>query len=70
MKRQITADQFNAQVPVGTRVKFHPIIGRPDYIYTTTRSEAWDMCGAVIVKVEGRAGGVDVEAIEMIEEQA
>lgn len=70
MKRQMTVEQFNAQVPVGTRVKYHPIIGRPDFVYSTTRSEAWEMCGAVVVKIEGRAGGVDVEAIEVIGERA
>lgn len=71
MKRgNMSAEQFNAQVPVGTRVKYHPIIDEKDFEYTTTRSEAWEMCGQVIVKVEGRAGGVSIEAIEVIEEQA
>ena len=64
---QMTAEQFNAQVPVGTRVKYFPIIGGKEFICTNTRSEAWEMCGAAIVKVEGKAGGVDIEAIEVLE---
>lgn len=68
MKRgKITVEQFNAQVPVGTRVKYHPIIDEPDFVYTNTRSEAWEMCSQVIVKVEGRAGGVSIEALEVLE---
>lgn len=60
----MTADEFNEQYSVGTRVKYHPIIGREAGIETKTRSEAWALRPDVhLVLVEGKAGGVSLEAI-------
>jgi len=62
----LAAAEFNRIVPVGTPVKYCPIIGEEHFIETKTRSEAWELGhGAVVVKVEGKAGGVILEAIEL-----
>lgn len=64
----MTAQQFNQQYPIGTAFKFFPIMGLPAFEETTTRSEAWALGhGAAVVKVEGRAGGVSIEHLELIE---
>ena len=63
--------EFNNKFPVGTPVRYHPVIGQPEYIETETRSEAWTLdSGQVIVKVKGRAGGVSIAAIEAVEQLA
>jgi hypothetical protein len=64
----LTADEFNERFPIGTPVRFFPIIDEPAHEVTKTRSEAWTLGhGAVVVKVEGRTGGVILEALEIIE---
>ena len=62
----MSADEFNASFPVGTPVTYYPIIGeRRTWVDTKTRSEAWALgSGRVVVLIEGRAGGVAIEAIE------
>lgn len=61
--------EFNNKYPVGTPVRYHPVIGQPEYVETETRSEAWTLGnGQVIVKVKGRAGGVSIAAIEAVEQ--
>lgn len=62
----MTSQEFNCQFPVGTRVKYFPIIGGTEFFRTTTRSEAWDLpAGQSVVKINGRAGGVSLDAIEI-----
>ncbi len=64
----ITATEWNQHFPVGTPVRYHPIIGDPDFITSKTRSEAWELGhGAPVVKIEGRPGGVLLEAIDVID---
>lgn len=64
----MTAKQFNKHVPVGTPVRYYPIIGGAEFIETRTRSEAWNLGhGEPVVKVTGTTGGVVLEAIETIE---
>ena len=56
----MTSEQFNSQYPLGTKVRYEPVLGRGHSHATATRSQAWDMCGSVIVKVNGVSGGVDI----------
>lgn len=60
----MTAEQFNKLYPIGTAVNYHPVIGRENHTPTKTRSSAWTLpSGQHVVMVEGRAGGVALEAI-------
>lgn len=63
----MTADEFNEQYAVGTKVKYHPIIGKEEGIETETRSEAWALRPDVhLVSVKGKAGGVSLEALTIL----
>lgn len=58
--------EFNNAYPIGTKVKYYPIIGGDKFIEAKTRSEAWELgSGHTIVKIDGRPGGVSVEALEL-----
>jgi hypothetical protein len=58
----VTAEQWNAKYPVGTPIAFFPIKGRMEHTDTKTCSEAWELGGGqVVVKIEGRAGGVAIQ---------
>ena len=65
-----TEATWNAAHPVGTRVRYWPIMPPTESeppLDTTTRSEAWRVGdGSVVVKVVGRAGGVHLGHIELI----
>jgi hypothetical protein len=66
---KMTAEEFNKLYPIGTTVHYHPMIGRENHIVTKTRSSAWSLpSGQEVVMVEGRAGGVALEAISFPEE--
>ena len=57
----MTAHEWNCTHPVGTPVVYTPIMGRALVDHTTTRSKAWTLDhGAVVVKIEGHAGGVSI----------
>lgn len=64
----VTANEFNKLHPVGTWVKYYPIIGhKHDFRSTQTRSIAWELGhGAPVVKVAGVAGGVCLEALDIL----
>jgi len=63
-----SVDGFNATVPVGTLVRYYPVKDVPDFEETATRSKAWELgSGHVVVLVNGRAGGVSVEHLEVLE---
>jgi len=64
-------DSWNSEYPIGTPVTYHPIRredgefdGVPEH--TKTRSAAWALgSGHVVVKIDGRAGGVHVSHIQV-----
>ncbi len=59
-KTKLTAEQFTAEYPVGTKVIYTGDFG--DEIQTKIRSEAWALGhGQVVVKMEGRSGGYEIE---------
>lgn len=60
------AEQFAAQAPIGTPCVYYPIkpFDRSEAVTTRIRSEPWVLGhGAVVVAIEGRAGGVSIEHI-------
>lgn len=64
--KQMTAEQWNEQVPVGTPVHYYPVAGAPPRP-TRTRSEAWMLdSGHVLVAIEGQAGGVSIEHLVVV----
>lgn len=63
----MTADEWNEKYPVGTVVMYRSV-SSSDYPWETTRTRsiAWTLGhGAVVVKIEGRAGGVSIEPEHM-----
>ncbi|MBK6942054.1 MAG: hypothetical protein IPH13_17890 [Planctomycetes bacterium] len=55
---------FNKRIPVGTPVRYYPVADRSEFIETKTRSDAWALGdGSVVVKIEGRAGGVHIDHV-------
>jgi hypothetical protein len=64
---EMTAEQFNAEHPIGTAFRFYPVAGLKEFETTKTRSEAWELGdGHPVVKVEGRAGGVSIHHLVKI----
>jgi len=54
---------------IGDRVDYHSIIGGPVTIANTAvESEPWDLCGSLVVKIEGKAGGVDIDALTPVQD--
>ncbi|HAF1675206.1 TPA: hypothetical protein G8K91_000341 [Salmonella enterica] len=66
--RNLSAKRFNERFPVGSRFVYHPTPGMPERESVTTRSAAWHMRnGRLVVRVEGKIGGVSVSRLEPIE---
>ena len=66
IERDLTPEAFSTRYPVGTPCRYYPIAGEREHLKTKTRSEAWALGhGAVVVKVEGKAGGVDINHLVM-----
>ena len=65
----MTSEEWNEAYPVGTKVRYFPIMGEHDSIDTTTRSPAWDLAqGTPIVAVTGKSGGVSLDHLKVIED--
>ena len=60
--KKMTAQLWNDQYPIGTKVSYHSIM--PPYpgdepLITETRSEAWELGhGEPVVSIKGKTGGV------------
>jgi len=66
-KTKMTAEQASKMFPVGTWVKFYPIMGDDHFEETIVKSEAWALGhGEIVPKVSGRAGGVCVSHLEYL----
>lgn len=62
----LSVDAFNDTYAIGTACRYYPVAGDSKHLKTRTRSEAWALGhGAVVVKVEGKAGGVDINHLVM-----
>jgi hypothetical protein len=62
---QALAEEFAEKCPVGTRVRYYPILPCPSnaYIDTTVISEPRIAHGKVLVELQGCAGGRDVRHV-------
>lgn len=64
----MTAAEWNAKHPIGTTVRYWPVLRRDDYIETTTRSEAWELGdGTPVVALTGKGGGCCLSHIKVIQ---
>lgn len=64
----MTAEQWNAKHPVGTRVRYQNVKGVEEYEFSETRSEAWALGhGDVVVSIKGRTGGVLIDHLTIME---
>lgn len=65
----MNADEWNALHPVGTRVAAFPITRDEEPLITRTRTAAWEVGhGAAVVSVEGYAGGIALNHVDVIEQ--
>jgi hypothetical protein len=56
---------WNERYPVGTEVKYFPIIGGRTYGFTKTTAQAWILSGhTAVTNVEGVAGCVALQACQ------
>jgi hypothetical protein len=61
------AEIWNNTVPVGTPVRYWPVMQAGEPLTTKTRSEAWTLgSGTAVVKVEGIAGGVALSHVSTV----
>lgn len=56
--------EFNAQYKPGQVVIYTDDFGKEHR--TKTRSEAWDLCGTPVVKIEGKTGGYDISRMKVV----
>lgn len=60
---EITSESFNSCVSPGETVIYEDDFGvKKEY---KIASHAYDMCGSVVVKLEGKPGCVDIERISL-----
>lgn len=53
------AAAWNVSNPIGTPVRYWPVLGDPHHVESKTRSEAWVLGdGTPVVSIAGRSGGV------------
>ena len=56
-------DTWNRLYPIGTEVKYHPVIGEPAHRLRKTRGEAYVLSGhTAVVFLESESGCVALEA--------
>ena len=61
-------EEVARRFPVDARVRFYPIAGETDCETSTIRSEPWRLGhGTIVIKIVGRAGGVHIGHLELIE---
>lgn len=64
---QRLVDLFNDHCPVGTPVRYWPVVGEGEGILSKTRSEAWLLSGhTAVVMIEGKSGAVAVSHVEEV----
>lgn len=65
---QARCDAFNQNNPIGSAVKFYPVIGGPAFRLRTTASQAWVLSGhTAVVQLDGESGCVALEACQIHE---
>jgi hypothetical protein len=59
-------EEWNARVPLETVIRYHPVIGNPEYRETKTRSKAFVLSGhTACVFLQGESGCVALDACEV-----
>ena len=62
----VTIEQVQSKFPMGTKLKYYPIKGIDKFKETFVKSEPWDLCGSIVLKVDGVRGGVDIDHLELV----
>ena len=63
---EVTAEEFNKKYPIGTKVKYFPILGCKEVKECKTTSEAWNLGhNEPVVKLDIGAGGYYLSNIEV-----
>ncbi|HDT2146323.1 hypothetical protein ACOY6O_18915 [Enterobacter roggenkampii] len=63
--RNLTAKTFNQRFPVGSQFHYYLTPGVSERETVITRSAAWHMRnGRLVVRVEGKIGGISVSKME------
>lgn len=63
--KRITLEQAAERFPIGTKVRYFPIMGEAAFYEAEIRSAPWAIGhGQVVVKITGCAGGVCVEHLQ------
>lgn len=66
---KITAEEFNKEYPIGTKVLYFPVYGCQKYKMAKTTSKAWVLGdGTSVVKLNIGAGGYILRNIEILKE--
>ena len=62
----ITIEQAAIKFPVGTPVKYYPLLSNKSNFHEgVIRTEPWMLCGSVVASMSGKSGGLDVEHLEV-----
>ncbi len=65
LERALAAAERN--FPIGRKVRFFPISGKPEFEVTAIRSKPWALgYGAIVIALEGRRGGCSILHLEVI----
>jgi hypothetical protein len=60
-------DDADKRFPIGRRVRYYPVSGLPEFVESKIRSQTWAVgSGDIVVAIEGRAGGVSIEHLEVV----
>lgn len=51
---------------IGAKVKYYPLLkDKSNFTVHEVRSDCWDLCGEMVVKITGKSGCVSVEHLEL-----
>jgi len=68
MKTKMTEEQASQMFPIGTKVKYFPIMDDEKYKETEVRSDVWALGhGELVLKVIGISGCVSISHLEFID---
>jgi len=64
-KRKMTAEDASNMFPIGTSVKYYPILDDDKYEIGEIRSNVWELGhGELVVKITGRTGCVSISHLD------
>ncbi len=64
----LVAAAWNDTHPIGTKIRHWPGFRVGAGVASRTRSRAWEVCGSAVVSVDGWAGGIWLDHIELVKE--